>query len=1781
MATFDDLLADQRFTALDQDKQNVVIGRWLSRDSRFTALDPQKQAVATARAYRMASMAATGEQGPVPTWGAQPNEAPPPPTSYTGEAAFGIPRMEGTPETLGGALRYGLVNQGLGGLQEGVGGLAGMVSPSIRNVNMQQAQIRSAEDIAADKASGAQWTTGKRIVAGAGALIPTVASAFVGGELASAAPILSKAPALARFLGSGAAFGGQAAGQTYSGLVASGIDPKAALMPSLANGAVNFALGGGVMGVLGKASKGTGIVRSVVHTTAITTAMAAAGEGATVWASLSHNAAHPEAPVPVPTLSEAAQNVLIGQVYSLPGIFGLVVGLHGVGAFKGAMAARADGIVRDNEVRLGQAAQHFQENPVAMNDVLNSKSASRSDFPKILNPPGFDTGKQADRVMLKNAALQARAQQEAATWAQREAEAHVPMAEGQPTPPRPEPPPVGAEGYPRPPSYAEIKRDELTQGIQRDAQHIIDTEANRAAYAAEPKGMEPSPPFDPIQTKADQAELLQRRAALRKQYPTVDAETINRVALEDMTQAKLDAMANGGEGVPPSEREVAQVKAQMARLESEMQAAPDMGLLTRKGEPPPPPPEAPPPAPVVAPPPEPKPAPKGLKAKVAPVAEPAKEPSENRQPKEPQKSPQQSPQKSEVSATKPQGEAKVSATPKAADVIDAALKDGKIDAETATVAKSILRQFPDVDADTTMRILDETHRATVESAVAHGIDPKVAARVLAHTDSRLTLGGAKHLMEFYKGADARTFVHEWYHRFWHTIELAAESDPAAAKAWGRAAQWANESKSRGTKTIREFLADEGANYFFDKRESNAFFKAHGYDKASAFGSSFGKVKDTILNFVRKLVGMKGENMPAEVKAMLEEAVAPKGLKQKVAPLKTKGGKLVSEEVRPESAADRNAREKTERAEGRIRGLGGEPVPETGHLGRRLRAARSGIRALAAKMGIKEEEVRTRTEAVAGTRNLTDIQDPEMLKSVRADIENKSAGRNPKQTAAMPASGHTIQKIDTLTQHLVATNRLSTATRARLADELGITGHPSQEQAAKLLRAILHAESGETLARSAEAGFEKAPDAKVAADAMLARAEKDAPKGAVKIGVIGNLTDQRYELGKIAAQLKEPDVARIGQALLDTGHEVEHFGVEAIRTIRNAVPMRDWMAMVKAEPKGGRIRQILESRNPSSGVTVPENITKSERIVADGFAKLWAEHELKVRKQKFLGMYDLHGANMIHHLRDATTLLADAPTRDITEAVHIYETQGEAGLDTYLATKTWGVIERGYVPRNMQGMLNQAPPAVMNLGKSHIMVRDTPEAKLGDSIFEALPGYLHQVNMRDATRGLTNSLMQHLDRAWEDGRIDPSAQESLESMIWSLKGIRIRPGAVDRAFNALGAQASAVIFVQPKLGIRNAVQLPAMGREIISLADPRTWTKPLTANERAYLATYGGASDLLDAMYLTQDLPVPFFGRATLWARKIGAVVQGGPEYANRYGAFLARLRQSERALEKYDAAIKAGTPEAQARASFEGAARVPDMSDMQRVLFWEKFGQDRADALHFLAREYSNKVNAQYNKREGSIYQMAPNMGTLRLLTFPRNYIQQVVGETKKAFAPGRSAGERYNAAANLASYTVQAVIVGAIADKIFGFGSNPYNPLSMAGWSPGGLTVGVATDAAKAVGHILNAVNDKNARAQLPTELSRLSDTLIPFYKIAINNLDAAMGTERIDKDALREIRGMIDAEYNKRDRVKVQRTLWERMRKAIIGGKQGTPITATTTKGLRQRKLRPLRPVKQRRAN
>ncbi len=463
---------------------------------------------------------------------------------------------------------------------------------------------------------------------------------------------------------------------------------------------------------------------------------------------------------------------------------------------------------------------------------------------------------------------------------------------------------------------------------------------------------------------------------------------------------------------------------------------------------------------------------------------------------------------------------------------------------------------------------------------------------------------------------------------------------------------------------------------------------------------------------------------------------------------------------------------------------------------------------------------------------------------------------------------------------------------------------------------------------------------------------------------------------------------------------------------------------------------------------------------------------------------------------------------------MFESEGRTALVEYLKTQKWGVIKSGYEPLQVYMPKIQTfklPPAAV--GKGHVKMRLDIEYGIQEKdIFQRLGSYMRQIDLLFNLHPQIQSFVRLFDDNLAKFKEPQKVKESVEAFLRNLKKYNIEGGLFERMVARLYSQAmQAVIMPSPVLAFRNTLQNAAFEHDKSILIDPRN--KRLTPEDTEYLETYVlQTKPMIREYFMSGEQPLWGLGRLTRFVERIALYPHS--DIFNRNWSFWAKKNQIDRAPEGVKEMMK--------------AARFDDMTNLEQRRALGILARDGREAMaRYVARVHVDDVHFLYERAQRSPAEQT-TLGRVvgNLALFPRAYTEKLAHALAKLRADNYQ--EQWRGLKILLSVVAGGIAVGAFYTKVTGRRRNPYNPLELFAFRPGGL-MWASIDRIGAVysDMVLAISGDKRALAALTTAIPETANMFIPLYDITLRGYEALTDQKNVDRKTLRQIRMIIDKEY------------------------------------------------------
>jgi len=235
------------------------------------------------------------------------------------------------------------------------------------------------------------------------------------------------------------------------------------------------------------------------------------------------------------------------------------------------------------------------------------------------------------------------------------------------------------------------------------------------------------------------------------------------------------------------------------------------------------------------------------------------------------------------------------------------------------------------------------------------------------------------------------------------------------------------------------------------------------------------------------------------------------------------------------------------------------------------------------------------------------------------------------------------------------------------------------------------------------------------------------------------------------------------------------------------------------------------------------------------------------------------------------------------------------------------------------------------------------------------------------------------------------------------------------------------------------------------------------------------------------------------------------------------------------------------------AAKFDDISLIEQKQALGILARDGKEAMmRYVSRVHVDDIHFLYARAERSPAEQGP-LGVVigNLILFPRAYWEKLTRAFSKMSGKDISMSERMRGFKILLAVIAGGLAIGSVYQKVTGRKDNPYNPIKLLAYQPGGLMTGIIDTVGEVYYNMIWAsVGDQRALSALTTFIPRSADMFIPLYMYLLRGIEAMTDTKNIDRKALRQIRELVDKEYSVRGGAyKLERNAMDKWRYFIAG--------------------------------
>jgi len=650
-------------------------------------------------------------------------------------------------------------------------------------------------------------------------------------------------------------------------------------------------------------------------------------------------------------------------------------------------------------------------------------------------------------------------------------------------------------------------------------------------------------------------------------------------------------------------------------------------------------------------------------------------------------------------------------------------------------------------------------------------------------------------------------------------------------------------------------------------------------------------------------------------------------------------------------------------------------------------------------------------------------------------------------------------------------------------------------------------------------------------------------------IISKLERRKIETGKVPTPSRLWDIARYMQELQNrTG---DRFYEVYYMMINRKLLMDELVEKMHSE---------LEAIAPEQELAIAEQIKMEYKA---------AEHRVRFNRIHWgIDMYNDDAQSILDNVFKAGKAAEEErqymPTlAEIQEAIDAWASGGDQALWDYTADKEWGVIHTGYDPRmmiNPQFELSEIRWA--NTNKTHLhgrTIEDMPEME--ENILQRRKRYwrrLFALDLEPYAKELERLFKENYER-FEDPR---KVEKDISQFIKEVYGF-IPRSEVAKLMLKSGSWAFSVLSLSPHMFVRNLHQNIAFHPDAMEAFSFNN--RELSEAEKQYsdisIKQYNAIKrDWLMQEALGNNKLARFIKKISYYAKS---------DWINRRVSMWISVNKAERAMKRFEAS--GDIDEFMEKSGFYDLQPLEQKHILDLVVLKEvdfgggipKFTGHEAAVLE-LARLITEKTHFRYRRFERAPIEMGES-GRLAgsLMTFPRGFGQKLYDHINK-LRPGSDAttAEKQRAGKDLITMVAGMLIANSLYMLLTGKERGPYDPREILGWQPGGLAIGYGIEVANAISDLVRAATgDAKALDRAATSIQRMAEMTVPFYKQAIDILEAALGTRYADRQGIRKIKELVNKEYKMgKEYYNVERNAIQVIQHALFGTRYAEQVLEGT---------------------
>ena len=537
----------------------------------------------------------------------------------------------------------------------------------------------------------------------------------------------------------------------------------------------------------------------------------------------------------------------------------------------------------------------------------------------------------------------------------------------------------------------------------------------------------------------------------------------------------------------------------------------------------------------------------------------------------------------------------------------------------------------------------------------------------------------------------------------------------------------------------------------------------------------------------------------------------------------------------------------------------------------------------------------------------------------------------------------------------------------------------------------------------------------------------------------------------------------------------------------------------------------------------------------------------------------------------------------------YKILTEGGdIDRWLSKQSFGVIEKGYIPRVLLGGIFKFPLYHISfLSRGLIKPRLVREDLSDLLLFARVDKYVNAVLNLKYLEAPIREFDKDLLTLHTHNNIPHENVVKIQTWVDTLKSWHTAKTGLNIVLKTGTRWMHRTIAARPKLWIRNPLQpyvLTPFKRPLYHPASAFKTLKDLPEEARQFFELHTTQMDamLKEYMYFLEEeaKKMPKLSR-----RYVEIVEEIGRVYAltdlwNRIKVYSSTWWYVHEAMEKFQKSKK--TPQDFRRLKNNSGFHLMRPGEQERFL---RLLEENPEQATIFAADW-NTIGGQwaYKLKERCLDELYTNIPTIyNLFVWPRSLAQSLLGGENKILH-GRNLNERWNALLMVLGILIAGEIANKLLQRVYGRYKvaryQGYSILQAVVWSFGGATVGSLNDFTDAISGVIFAYSygteteKRRSLLEAARVIDRAANLFVPFMDSGLAVAETITGRKYISPlyDVLAR-RKLTSKDYI--DRSTMQKVLHAFFRQVRIGEQEARELKAKEKKGVVRTKPMKVKPA------